>query len=98
LEEKRRYNRWRLENRKATVKKESQTKEVPLVDLSSGGMKVVLEDDIAVGSKISGEFRVMPQQGSYFIHGKVIWIKNLPEESKYEVGIEFDKIKTVVST
>jgi hypothetical protein len=97
LEERRKYSRWKIAQRQAKVKHKNASAEVPLIDLSSGGMKIVSNEDIPVGSKIVGEFRVIPQSAPYFVQGSVTWTKSIPEH-KFEIGIEFNKINTIPLT
>lgn len=98
MEERRKYNRWRVEHKKAVLKDTSGMQEVPLIDLSSGGMKVILPYDIPLSTNLDGEFRVMPSIGTYLIRGKVVWTKPREQaEKQYDVGIEFEKINTVSS-
>jgi hypothetical protein len=94
LEERRNHSRLRIENRKATLRHSNGAREVPLLDLSNGGMKIMLDDNPALGSKIIGEFRVMPQLGPYFFQGKVSWTRIIPQGNKYEVGVAFERIHT----
>lgn len=94
MEEKRRHNRWRIENKKAVLK-EHKEDEVPLVDVSTGGMKVLLKENIPLGSKITGQFNISSKLGTYFIEGKVVWAKQRTKETNYEVGIQFQKINTI---
>ena len=98
MEERRKHSRWNIQHRHATLKKGMASCDVPLVDLSSGGMRIVLDEDIPVGSKIIGEFRVVPQRSPYFIQGSVTWTRSIPQEQKFEVGIEFNKINTIPSS
>lgn len=94
MEEKRKYSRWIIENKKAILK-EHKEDEVPLIDLSTGGMRIKLKEEIPLGSTISGQFNINPHLGTYFIKGKVVWSKHLSRENKYEVGVKFDKINTI---
>ncbi len=92
--EKRRSSRLQLSDKHAKVHRGGALKDVPLVDVSSGGMKIVLLEDVPAGTIVKGEFSVMPQQGAYYIQGEVVWSKMLPDEKRYEVGIKFFKVKT----
>ncbi|MDD5730773.1 MAG: PilZ domain-containing protein [Candidatus Omnitrophica bacterium] len=95
MEEKRRYNRLLVDNKKAVLKEERGTCEVPLLDLSIGGMKVLLDKEVALGEKLSGEFQISPRLGTYFVEGIVIWLKNSLKSTGHEVGIKFERINTI---
>ncbi len=94
MEEKRKHSRWKIEGKKAVIK-EYKEKEVPLIDLSTGGMRLLLREGVPVGSKIAGHFDVSPRLGSYFIDGKVIWTQERTNDNNYDVGVQFEKISTI---
>ncbi|MFA5118607.1 MAG: PilZ domain-containing protein [Candidatus Omnitrophota bacterium] len=98
MDERRKYSRWNIENNKATFGKGHEKKEVPIADLSSGGMRVFLNETVPVGSKVTGEFRVTPQFGTYFVEGKVVWVKESTKHASHEVGVMFEKINTIMNT
>ncbi|MFA6217900.1 MAG: PilZ domain-containing protein [Candidatus Omnitrophota bacterium] len=98
MEERRKHSRWNIENKKATLGKGHEKKEVPIADLSSGGMRVFLNETVPIGSKVTGEFKVTPQFGTYFVEGKVIWVKESSKQSSsHEIGVKFEKINTIMN-
>lgn len=84
---------------KARLEKESKPEEGQLLNISLGGMCILLDNDIKVGSPVSGEFKIIPgSSGTFYVHGEVVWVK--PAEDKktrrsFEVGIKFYKVSTV---
>lgn len=82
----------RTKDNNAVIKSQEQRIDVPLVDLSGGGMKIILSENITLGSKIKGEFLVFPHQKPYFIEGSVVWSKAVSAGNQFEVGIKFEKV------
>ncbi len=61
-------------------------------------MRVLLNNDIKVGSNIFGQFKILPNLGNFYVKGEVLWVK--PQNPKlksaaFEVGIKFAKINTI---
>lgn len=79
-------------------KEEGRQEEVMLLDISPGGMRVLLNDDINVGSSISGQFKIIPDGGPFYVQGEVIWVRPVVDKikhSSFEVGIKFTKVSTI---
>jgi c-di-GMP-binding flagellar brake protein YcgR len=85
-------------NERSSLNKGGAGEEGFLVDISPGGMKVLLEDDVKSGTEISGQFRILPNAGPFYVKGVVTWVKPLKEKkgsANYEVGVKFLKINTI---
>ena len=98
MQEKRKFKR--LATGKETYVKEGGGKEkkATVVDISLGGMRVTLEGDIKVGSFLSGQFKILPSMGPFYVNGEVIWVKPLKQDTGhpcYEVGVKFKNISAV---
>lgn len=99
--EKRRHKR--LETEKYTFLKDEHGKEkqAVVVDISLGGMRIVLDTEIKMQSPISGQFKILPDVGPFQVKGEVIWVrpyKNLEEgKNFFEVGIKFNNITAVTA-
>ncbi len=99
MEEKRKHDRWQTEDKKAVLLYQGDTQVAPLFDLSTAGMRVVLEDGILQpGSTVRGEIEVFAQQKPYFIEGSVVWARSVPQENRFEAGIRFEKIRVTALT
>jgi hypothetical protein len=98
LEERRKYSRWEARDRSVVIVQGAQRKEVPLVNLSASGMKIICSEEWACGSKIAGELSVLRHHAPYIAEGRVIWTKRIAEEKSlgFETGVAFEKI-TVLS-
>ncbi len=70
-----------------------------LLDVSSGGMRILTHNkNIKIGNTISGQFKINPNMGNFYVRGTVVWVTSKSETSKttaYEIGIKFDKISTL---
>ena len=69
-----------------------------LVDISLGGMRVMMNEDLKTGSELSGQFKILPHSSPFYIKGIVSWSKPCQEKNhsyKFEVGIKFTKINTI---
>ncbi len=95
MQEKRKFKR--LATGKETLVKEhlGKEKKATVVDISLGGMRVTLEGETKIGSFLSGQFRILPSMGPFYVNGEVIWVKLLkkdPQHPLYEVGVKFKNI------
>lgn len=97
--EKRKSSRCNL-NKKAVMKKEgSPAEEVTVLDISMGGMRVLLDNPVEAGSKVSGEFKIVPYLGNFFVQGEVVWNRPAVDEKGrqcgWAVGAKFTKVSTI---
>lgn len=96
MKERRKFKR--LPKNESTVfqKGDGQSQEGKVLDISTGGMKIVLDNDPKIGSSIIGQFEILPGMGHFYACGEVVWVK--PGEGKakdFEVGIKFNKVSTI---
>jgi len=98
MREKRKFNRLKSQN-KALLKEKDRTEEGRLLDISGGGMRILLNNNIKVGSAISGEFKIIQKSGgTFYVQGEVVWAKQTSKETgpgSFEAGIKFLKVSTV---
>lgn len=92
MEEKRRFNRWDL-GKGAHIDLEGERKEIQVIDVSIGGMRIVTDAPLESEKVIKSEFKILPNMGPFFVKGRVIWIT--PREGAFESGIVFDKVSTI---
>ncbi|MFA5362765.1 MAG: PilZ domain-containing protein [Candidatus Omnitrophota bacterium] len=98
MQEKRKFKR--LATGKETLVKEQSGKEkkAVVVDISLGGMRITLEEEAKVGNCLSGQFKILPGMGPFYVNGEVIWVNPLKKgdlHSSYDVGIKFKNISAV---
>lgn len=93
MSEKRKFNRWDLEQEKAFINMNGDQKEVEILDISIGGMRIETDAAVNQDSEVTGEFRVLPNIGSFFVKGKVVWV--VKSAHGFESGIQFEKVSTV---
>jgi c-di-GMP-binding flagellar brake protein YcgR len=98
MQEKRKFKR--LPTGKETLVKEhsGRAKKATVVDVSLGGMRITLEEETKVGNYLSGQFRILPTMGPFYVNGEVIWVKTLRKDNvrpAYEVGVKFKNISAV---
>lgn len=97
MRERRKFNRLKSLD-KALLQEKNRSEQGQLLDISPGGMRILLNNDIKVGSSISGEFKIIPKSGSFYVRGEVIWVKPVSEKPKpdsFEIGIKFCKVSTI---
>jgi len=92
MEEKRRFDRWGL-GRSAYIDLEGERKEVQVLDISIGGMRIVTNTPLDSKKDIKSEFKILPNMGPFFARGKIIW--TTAKESNFESGIVFNKVSTI---
>ncbi|MCD6583468.1 MAG: PilZ domain-containing protein [Candidatus Omnitrophica bacterium] len=93
MEERRKFNRWYVEEEKAVISCAGVREEGKVVDISAGGMKINLSRPVEIGSIIYGEFKILPTIGSFFVRGKVSRV--MEKEGMWEVAVEFEKVSTL---
>ncbi len=91
MEEKRHFDRWGLD-KNAYIDLGGERKEVQVVDVSVGGMRIVTDAPLD-GENIKSEFKVLPNMGPFFARGKIIW--TVAKEGAFESGIVFNKVSTI---
>lgn len=93
MEERRKFRRTGAKE-KALLGAAQIRHEGSLLDISSGGMRILSENQIAIGTQVSGQFKIMPHMGNFYVSGEVIWVKPAkdPLAFGYEIGIKFSKV------
>lgn len=96
MEERRKFRRTSAKE-KALLHGREAKHEGSLLDISSGGMRILSDNHIEVGSSVSGQFKIMPHMGNFYVSGEVVWEKPAkePHHNGYEVGIRFSKVSTI---
>ena len=97
MQEKRKFNRCKLDQKSKLSTEANPDEQGLLVDVSAGGMKILLNHDVKLGSKLSGQFKISPHLGPFYIAGVVVWKKRAESglASGWEVGIKFTKVNTI---
>lgn len=97
MEERRKFGRCKLEQKAKIATEESQDEKGTLIDISTGGMKLVLNKQLKVGSRLTGSFKIVPYLGPFYVQGDVIWVKPKKQGNSrcWEVGVRFNKVSTI---
>ena len=91
--DKRQYNRCDSSQDRAYIDLSGKKEEVEILDISIGGMRVISNSPICKDVEIMGEFKILSSVGSFFVKGKVVWVRG--KDSNFESGIHFDKVSTI---
>lgn len=92
MEERRKFERLPKEREKAVISFSGSREEAEVLDISTGGMKVFFSRPVEVGSVISGEFRVTPDIGPFYVKGRINRV--VQKDDRWEVAVEFEKVST----
>lgn len=99
MKERRRFSRLQSKERTSLQKDTGQEKhEGLLLDVSPGGMRILLNREIKVGSLVSGQFKILPHSGHFYTRGEVAWARPVhpkDKNSSFEVGVKFSKVSAV---
>ncbi|MCK9594565.1 MAG: PilZ domain-containing protein [Candidatus Omnitrophica bacterium] len=99
MKERRRYTRLATKGKTSLNKDGKDAEEGFLMDISPGGMRILLESQTRVGSVISGQFKIIPHIGPFYVKGEVAWINPLKDaqnnSNRFEVGVKFNKVSTI---
>ncbi|MDD5347315.1 MAG: PilZ domain-containing protein [Candidatus Omnitrophica bacterium] len=71
---------------------------VKLIDISLGGMRVLMCGDLAVETSLKGQFSILPNMRPFYISGVVSWSRKAQEKDlpfTHEIGIKFSKISAI---
>ena len=96
MDDKRKFNRWSTEEERAFIDLEGKREQVQIIDISIGGMRITSDAPIDKDKRVTGEFRILPNIGSFFVRGRVIWVTKRQDD--FESGIQFDKVSTIPLT
>ncbi len=97
MQEKRKANRLPSCEETLLSKGDGQKAGVKLVDISLGGMRVLTNEELKVGTELSGKFNILPRSGPFYIKGVVAWSNpcRSTEGFRAELGIKFVRITTI---
>lgn len=97
MQERRRFNRCRLEQKAKILTEDSREEKGTLLDVSVGGMRVLLNKKVELGSRLSGQFKIIPHLGPFYVQGVVAWVKPVKEQDaqRWEIGVKFTKVNTI---
>ena len=85
----------RLQRKERTVmEQDSGKKEVTLLDISLGGMRVQLDEELKVGAVLTLQANLLPHAGAFYMRGEVTWVK-ATDPGHFETGVNFTKISTI---
>ncbi|HOU36981.1 MAG TPA: PilZ domain-containing protein [Candidatus Omnitrophota bacterium] len=76
------------------VEHASGKKETTLLDISIGGMRVQLDEELKVGTPLTLRASILPHAGAFFMAGTVTWVKK-NDLGAYETGVRFNKVSTI---
>jgi Tfp pilus assembly protein PilZ len=79
---------------KTFVDRETGKKEVSLMDISYGGMRVQLDEELKIGDTLSLKINILPRSGAFYVRGQVLWVKPISAKN-FETGVKFAKISTI---
>jgi hypothetical protein len=98
MQEKRKANRLASSEETFLSKGDGLKTGIKVVDISLGGMRVLMNEELKAGSVLLGEFKILPHSGPFYIKGEVTWCKPSQEKDqpyKFETGIKFSQINTI---
>ena len=93
MQERRRTRRLPRQER-TFVEHGSGTKEITLLDISIGGMRVQLDEELKVGTPLTLKASILPHAGAFFMRGSVAWVKTI-SPGHFETGVTFTKVSTI---
>lgn len=99
MQEKRKFSRCRIKEKALIKKEDNREVEGFVLDVSMGGMRVLLDKPIKIGSKLSGQFKIVHYLGPFFVQGEVVWSKSTTDSKGnpcgYAIGAKFTKVSTI---
>jgi hypothetical protein len=93
MQERRKTNRLPRQE-KTFVEKDSGKREVTLLDISLGGMRIQLDEELKIGTVLTLKINIMPHAGAFYVRGAVSWVR-VCDPGHFETGITFTKISTI---
>ena len=91
--EKRKTNRLPHQER-TFIERETGKKEITLLDISMGGMRAQLDEELQTGSTMTLQVKILPNAGAFYVRGEVTWVKP-SAPGHFETGIKFTKVSTI---
>lgn len=99
MHDKRKFKRCQIKEKAWLGKEGELNNEAFVFDVGMGGVRVLLDKKIDVGSKLMGRFKIVPYMGEFFVKGEVVWSKAVADDTGnttgYAVGITFNKVNTI---
>jgi len=97
MHEKRKFTRCNVDQDANISRKPDQQEPGLLLDISMGGMKIMLDEEVQIGNQLSGKFKLLPSLGPFTVQGVVVWSKPMKQDKseRWEVGIKFTQVKAV---
>jgi len=94
MEERRRYVRWGVGERKSVVISYRGNKEhAIMLDISAGGMRIISSRPLDIGTSLYGEVEILTAMGPFFIIGRVERVNESSEG--WEIAVVFEKVSTI---
>ncbi len=95
--EKRKFSRLTTSEKTFLTTPDDRKTEAKLINISSGGMKIITNESFGIGTMLSGKFSILPHIGPFYVKGKVAWSqpcsKKIPP-NLIETGIRFTEINS----
>jgi hypothetical protein len=98
MQEKRKNKRLNTCGETFLAKSDGQKTGVKLVDISLGGMRVLMNECLDPGTILLGELNILPRCAPFYIKGEVSWARPCEDKNSsygFEIGIKFNKINTI---
>jgi hypothetical protein len=98
MQEKRKSNRLITGGETFLCKDDGQKTGARLIDISLGGMRVLMNEELKVGAVLLGKFNILSRSAPFYVKGEVAWSKPCQEKDhpySVEIGIKFIKINTL---
>ena len=80
MDERRRFSRSPAKEKAFLKSRENSPHEGLLMDVSSGGMRILSNANIKIGTALTGQFKIMPNLGNFYVSAEVVWSKPLKPE------------------
>ncbi len=96
--EKRKSNRLTKNEETFISQDKTQKKGIKIIDISLGGMRVMMNEELKIGTILLGQFNILPNDSPFYIKGEVAWSKPSQEENnsyQTEIGIRFTQISAI---
>jgi hypothetical protein len=78
---------------KAFIECAGLQEDAPVIDVSAGGMRVMLTQQKPIGEFVAGKLQVIPQIGPFYVQGKVLRV--LEKDGRWETAVKFDRVSTL---
>lgn len=96
--EKRKFSRLDTNEETLLSTPDGRKTEAKSVNVSVGGMKILTNENFAIGTMLSGKFSILPHIGPFYVKGEVTWSR--PCQKKFspnliETGIKFTEINSI---